>query len=94
MWKATLKEYSEEEYDNFLDDCYGDIDVCWYKYPASKVLYEVDPTAYRVSMSDRESSMDDIWICKNCWEEFPTQEEAEECCIIEKDNKEVLPTKK
>ena len=90
--KATLKEYSEEEYDNMLDHCFGDewwcINVAWYKYPVSKVFYEVDPIAYNVGFSDWTWSMDDIRICENCGEEHEDEIEAEECC------KEVLSTDK
>ena len=45
---------SEEEFDNHLDEVYGNIDVCGISYPASRVLKDVDPTAYRVAMSDYE----------------------------------------
>jgi DNA repair exonuclease SbcCD ATPase subunit len=41
-----------EEYDEFLDDVYGEIDVCGIKYCASHLLKEVDPTAYRCGMND------------------------------------------
>jgi hypothetical protein len=47
----------EEAYDAMLDDTYGDIDVCGYSYSASYALKELDPTAYRVGLSDFESSL-------------------------------------
>jgi len=104
MTKATLKEYSEEEYDDFLDSAYWDndwcIEVCWLKYRVCKVLYEVDPIAYNIGFSDWTWTLDDVRICSKCWEEFDNQEEADECCAertdeeIEEDNKEVLSTNK
>lgn len=48
---------NEEEYDEMLDNCYGDIDVCGYKYPASRLLSEVDPIAYNCGHSDYNSSL-------------------------------------
>jgi hypothetical protein len=45
----------EEEYEDMLNDCYGDIDVCGMKWPASLVLKRVDPIAFRVGLSDYES---------------------------------------
>lgn len=82
--KATLKEYSEEEYDDFLDEIYGDkdwcIEICWLKYRACKALYEVDTIAYNVWFSDWESWQDEIWVCSECDSEFDSEDEANECC--------------
>lgn len=46
----------EEEYDNMLDECYPEIDICGYSYSASVALYRVDPTAYSCGKSDYEDS--------------------------------------
>ena len=46
-------------YDCMLDECYGEIDICGIKYSASIALERVDPTAYRVGMSDYESSLEE-----------------------------------
>ena len=45
----------EEEYEDMLDDVYGEIDVCGMKWPASLVFKRVDPIAFRVGLSDYES---------------------------------------
>ena len=47
----------EEEYENMLDECYGEIDVCGYSYSASYALRELDPTAYRCGMADYYDSL-------------------------------------
>lgn len=38
---------SEEEFEAWLDEVYGDVEICDLKYSASYALKEVDPTAYR-----------------------------------------------
>ena len=42
----------EESFDDFLDDCYGEIDVCGLKYYASRALRLIDKTAYRQGFLD------------------------------------------
>ena len=47
---------NEEEYNEFLDDTYGSVNVAGYKYDTSYVLKEIDPTAYSVGHSDFNNS--------------------------------------
>ena len=42
----------EEVYDDMLDECYGQIDICGVKYAASVALYRVDRVAYRCGYND------------------------------------------
>jgi len=51
-------ESSDDEYDSYLDECYGDIDVCGNTYSASYALKELDPTAYRCGKVDYDSEKD------------------------------------
>lgn len=51
-------EVSEEDYDNFLDDIYGDVSICGYDYSASEALKSIDPVAYRCGKSDYEANFD------------------------------------
>ena len=43
---------TEEEYDNFLDECYEPCCVENFEFDPSRVLSELDPIAYRCGMSD------------------------------------------
>jgi hypothetical protein len=47
----------DQLYQDMLDDVYGDINICGYEYPASAVLRDVDPTAYRCGYVDYISSL-------------------------------------
>jgi hypothetical protein len=39
-------------YDEMLDDCYPQVNICGYEYQNSQALKAVDPIAYRVGFSD------------------------------------------
>jgi hypothetical protein len=81
------KIISEEEFDEFLDDLYGDVSVAGILYPTSQVLKEVDPTAYRCEKADYEDSLGgEIYICENCGTEYDNFEDAENCCYTEEDD--------
>ena len=49
---------TDEDYDNFLDDVYGDVQVCSMEYSTSQALKLLDPVAYRCGKSDFESNYD------------------------------------
>ena len=42
----------EEAYDEMLDECYEQIDICGIKYAPSVALYRVDRVAYRCGYND------------------------------------------
>ena len=48
-----------DEFDDLLDDLYGEVVVAGMRYAASDVLANVDPIAYRVMLSDWESERED-----------------------------------
>lgn len=43
---------TEEAYRDFLDECYGMVDVAGLSYQTSQVLEEIDPTAFRCGHND------------------------------------------
>jgi len=51
------EELLKEMYDDMLDDCYPMIEIGGLEYLPSVGLYRIDPIAYRVGMSDYESSL-------------------------------------
>ncbi len=48
--------YTEHDLDNmyedYLDECYGDVLVTGYKFPTSQALRKLDPVAYRCGFVD------------------------------------------
>lgn len=43
---------TEEAYRDFLDECYGMVDVAGLSYQTSQVLEEIDPIAFRCGHND------------------------------------------
>lgn len=48
---------SNIEYIDFLNEIYGDVEVCSYTYGAGNVLESQDPTAFRCGKGDYESKI-------------------------------------
>lgn len=55
-----ITEYSdnqmEQRYIEMIDEVYGEVEIAGYKYPTSKALADVDPTAFRCGFADFISS--------------------------------------
>lgn len=51
-------EVSDSDYDDYLDEVNGEVEVCGMSYSASNVLKNVDPIAYRCGKSDYADSLD------------------------------------
>ncbi len=51
-------ETSEDEYNDMLDDVYGEVSICGMTYQSSRALKELDPTAYDCGKADWEDSLD------------------------------------
>jgi hypothetical protein len=57
---AKMMDYEiEESYKSTLDDVYGTVTIAGYEYDTSRALYECDPIAYRVGLSDYEASLEE-----------------------------------
>lgn len=72
-------ESTDDEYDSYLDECYGDIDVCGSSYTASYAFKNLDPTAYRCGKSDYDSEkdLDDVEEYQKLTEELEELEDRE-----------------
>ena len=71
----------EDEFATYLDERYGDIDVCGYKYFAGHALRELDPTAFDCMQADTER-----WICFECGNLFDDEDDADNCCVGAEDH--------
>lgn len=47
----------DSEYVDFLDEIYGDVEVCGQTFGSGSLLQDADPVAFRCGKSDRESSI-------------------------------------
>ena len=53
------REMDEQDYKEYLNEVYGDIDICGLSYPAGQVLQDVDPTAFDVGFADWSSEQEE-----------------------------------
>lgn len=49
----------EESYKDMLNDAYGMVTIAGYEYETAYALKECDPIAYRVGLSDYESTLEE-----------------------------------
>lgn len=68
-------EMSPNEYEDFLNELYGDITICGIEMQQGTILREVDPVAFRCGLSD----MPQQWKCSECGTIYDEEELAEEC---------------
>lgn len=48
---------SESEYVDYLDEIYGDVQVCGMTFGSGSLLQDADPTAFRCGKNDHESEL-------------------------------------
>lgn len=51
-------EVSDEQYDEFLDECYEEFKIGYLTFSPSQILSECDPIAYRCGKGDYEDSLE------------------------------------
>lgn len=74
------EKYTEEDYDDMLDECYDEISIGGITFNPSQVLKECDPTAYRCGFNDYQE-YESVYKCPICGEEYNYDEdEAKFCC--------------
>lgn len=78
--KEIEREITESEYEDVLDDIYGDITICGMKYPSGRALKELDPVAFRCGKVDYEDSLDHQWECGECGIVYDDEDDADKCC--------------
>lgn len=56
--EEAVHAYAYQHFDEYLDDIYGPVNIMDdLTYPTSRVLKDVDPTAYKCYLSDYENSL-------------------------------------
>ena len=78
--EAICNELDEKEFEDYLNDLYGDVDVCGMSMPAGSVLREMDDCAFRTARNDHNSTQD-VWECPICHRGYNEESDAQECCF-------------
>lgn len=68
-------EMSDRDYEDYLDEIFGDVEVCGYSYSSGRVLHELDPIAFDCGKSELMQ-----WRCDNCGKIYDEESDADECC--------------
>ena len=62
-WKKVIKEMSDDElkeqYDELLDEIYGEVKLGNLTFSPSRIIRELDPIAYRTGLGEYEDSLRD-----------------------------------
>lgn len=74
-------ETDERDFEELLNDSFGDVNICGMNYPAGTALKKVDPIAFRVANADEPIRFK----CGECDEIHEEDEDAQECCKEEED---------
>ena len=67
--ETAATEYAERTIDEFLDNCFGEVEVVGYSYRTSNVLRHTDAILFRVILSD---------YCDDCINQIEEIEEEED----------------
>ena len=82
-------EQYEEQYENFIDDIYGEVDVAGYRYDTSYVLKELDDIAYRCGLLDYVGlRLEEGYECPYCSTIYKNFDDAKYCCQEDDDEEE------
>ena len=75
------RELTEDEFEEALDDIYGDVEIAGHKYSTGQTLREIDPIAFRCGLADYGDSLEtEEWVCGECESVYDNEDDAEECC--------------
>lgn len=83
--KAYQKEteLTDREFENVLNEMYGDVTICGMTFSSGRALRELDEVAFDQARNDYTDSLDrdnPVWVCDKCAEEFDNEDDADECC--------------
>ena len=73
--KVIEIEMTEDEYEEYLNEMYDDIEIGQLVFQAGDIVRRLDPIAFRCGLSDEPIR----YQCAICGSEFSDYEEAEEC---------------
>jgi len=51
---TITREYTDSEFEEYLDEIYGDVNICGIAYSSGRALKEIDPIAFNCAMSEHE----------------------------------------
>ena len=83
--EIEVELYSEEDYDEMLNEYYGMIKIGYIRFLPSYILSELDPIAYRVGFSEYQE-YETRYECPICGAESDNYETSKWCCQEESED--------
>ena len=71
--------FTEDDYDNMINDTYGMIEIGNIRFLPAYVLHELDPIAYDCRFDDYQE-YETKWECPICGELLDYEDDAKWCC--------------
>lgn len=87
--KPIFERDLEMLYREFLDEYYGEVEICGYKYESSSALRVVDPVAYRCGFADWISAELDERLIEVDGEYFVREDFEEYLENLKEENEEI-----
>ena len=78
--KLVETEITEDNYEEELNEIYGQVYICGFRFYAGTALRELDPVAFDCGHADYISELPEKWECSECGEQYEDEEAAKECC--------------
>lgn len=74
-------EIPEKNFEEMLNETYGDVCICGLHYASGTVLRDIDYVAFRCAKNDYEDGLGSVWACEECGTQYCNEDEAEDCCV-------------
>lgn len=74
-----IDKFSEEQFEERLNEIYGDIIICGESFQSGTALKELDPTAFDVMLADAQES-ETVYECPVCGRDNSDEDGAKWCC--------------
>ena len=78
LMKAYQKELTDQEFEDILDELYGEVTICGYTLCQGGVLHALDPIAFTQEKLNYECEQP--WLWEHCETEHHDEFDAEDCC--------------
>jgi len=76
---AKRTEKTDQEFEDELNDCFGEVDICGRLYYAGYALRQISPTTFRCMLANEP----EVWQCEECEKTYDDEIDAEICCAEE-----------
>jgi len=85
--EVEVEKYTEDDYRDMLNECYGPIKIGYLTFDPAEVLYQLDEIAYNCGFSDYQE-YETKYECPICGKQFDNKFDAKWHCQDELEDEE------